>query len=104
MKTCKIVALSVWVQFYRKKAAIAVQVWRDELRRGARKSISFLSLVLRHVTGFLPCSDTVDAPKKLYFLYLANDVLQTARRKGRTYFGSVAGCVLQHAVVSLLVA
>jgi len=65
---------STWVQFQRKKVESVVQVWSREL---------FLE----------------PPPRKLLYFYLANDVLQSSRRKGTEFingFESVLPAVIEH--------
>ena len=52
--------LSHWCVFHRKKAKDLVKVWERELQGAAGK-------------------------RKLVFLYLANDVIQNSRKKGREW-------------------
>eukprot|EP00126_Sphaerothecum_destruens_P013141 Sdes_comp22485_c0_seq1m20933 len=64
--------LSNWFIFHRKKCEDTVRVWVQELRK---------------------CEN----PRKLLFLYLANDILQTGRKKGAEYaqaFASILPGVL----------
>lgn len=69
--------LSLWLIHHRKHYATVVKLWLRELLKGN---------IIHHILiGIKICLFLVKGPKKLTFMYLANDVIQNSRKKGPEY-------------------
>lgn len=75
-------SLSLWLIFHRKQHERAHAAWRSELSKGKKKKrkTKEIQISIQTRTHYF---DIVASPaQQLTLLYLANDVLQSARKKG----------------------
>ena len=68
-----------WIIQHRKNAKTVVGQWYKELQEGVRSKVAVIRLLLIWTRFF---SSVVDTKKKLTLLYLANDIIQSCKKKG----------------------
>ena len=79
-----LLALSEWVKFHKKKCRQSVEIWDRELYNGT----IFLWLWKNKHT--LIHRNIAQKERKLVYLYLANDIMQTSRKKGGEFIQEYA--------------
>ena len=71
--------LSLWLIHHRKHYKTIVQTWFKELKKGW-----LIKVIFCHQLSFLLFFPEVKPSRRLIFMYLANDVIQNSRKKGRS--------------------
>jgi regulator of Ty1 transposition protein 103 len=80
----KFAALSHWIIYHKKRFKQIVHVWGQEIQKG--KYCSYVTVY--------PCQfTTAQKDRKLIYLYLANDIMQTSRKKGTEFISEFAAPV-----------